>query len=203
MSDDETLRLFIELTLPPEIVEALGRIQRVCRTRLPEGSIRWVAPEGIHLTLRFLGETAGSRQTDAEAAVKAAVRAAPGPQRLELSGYGSFPSGRTAPRVLFVGLRDVGGGLPALTAALDKALARVGWAPEGRPFRPHLTLGRVREDLRTTRSRRSGARWRRFLKSSRWPGTRKRSPWCAARWARGDPAIPGSSRRRYNPPIRL
>ncbi|MBL8094098.1 MAG: RNA 2',3'-cyclic phosphodiesterase [Anaerolineales bacterium] len=150
MSDDETLRLFIELTLPPEIVEALGRIQRVCRTRLPEGSIRWVAPEGIHLTLRFLGETAGSRQTDAEAAVKAAVRAAPGPQRLELSGYGSFPSGRTAPRVLFVGMRDVGGGLPALTAALDKALARVGWAPEGRPFRPHLTLGRVREDLRTT-----------------------------------------------------
>ena len=145
---DAPLRLFIELTLPASVVAELGRIQRACRARVSDGLVRWVPPEGVHLTLRFLGDVKRERQTVVEAAVAAAVAAAPGARRLALEAYGTFPGGKAAPRVLFVGLRDLAGSLPDLAQALDRALASAGWPAEDRPFRPHLTLGRVREGLR-------------------------------------------------------
>lgn len=145
---DTSLRLFIELTLPATVVAELGRIQRACRAHTPEGVVRWVPPEGVHLTVRFLGDVARDRQPLVEAAIAAAVRDAPGEKRLALGTYGTFPGGKAAPRVLFVGLRDLDGSLPALAQALDRSLAAAGWPAEGRPYRPHLTLGRVREGLR-------------------------------------------------------
>jgi len=148
-----TQRLFIELMLPSEVVTAVGVLQRACRERLPAGSVRWVAPDGIHLTLRFLGEVPVRRHPELEQLLTAVARQAPGARRLALTEYGSFPGGRAAPRVLFVGLRDDGGSasLSALARALDDALAEAGWPHEGRPFRPHLTLGRVPEGLAPAR----------------------------------------------------
>ncbi|HRF50886.1 MAG TPA: RNA 2',3'-cyclic phosphodiesterase [Anaerolineales bacterium] len=148
MRPDTSQRLFIELTLPSAVVDELGMLLRACRDRVPAGSMRWVAPEGIHLTLRFLGDVPLRRQADLESVLAAVARRAPGLRRLALEGYGAFPGGRAAPRVFFVGLRDVSGTLPALTRGLDDALAEAGWPSEGRPFHPHLTLGRVKEELR-------------------------------------------------------
>ncbi len=150
MNEAAPLRLFIELTLPDSVVAELGRIQRACKTRTPDGLVRWVPPAGVHLTLRFLGDVARDRQPVVEAAIAAAVGDAPGARRLALNAYGTFPGGKAAPRVLFIGLKDLDGSLPALAQALDRSLAAAGWPAEGRPYRPHLTLGRVREELRPT-----------------------------------------------------
>lgn len=150
MTDPINLRLFIELELPATVVTALGRIQKACRSKLPDGTVRWVPPDGIHLTLRFLGEVEAARRPAAETALRKAAKQAPGERRLQLDGYGTFPGGKEAPRVLFVGLSDLSDNIPALSQALDQALDAAGWPTERRRLRPHLTLGRVREGLRPT-----------------------------------------------------
>jgi len=105
--------------------------------------VRWVQAENVHLTLQFLGAVPDERV----AAVEAAVREAAAGSRvlsLEVKGAGGFPNARR-PRVVWVGLQ---GDLPALAALvqdLGRRLAPLGFAPEARPFSPHLTLGRARE----------------------------------------------------------
>jgi 2'-5' RNA ligase len=101
-----------------------------------------VRPEGIHLTRKFLGEGEAARRPGIEAALVGPARAG-APFRLEAAGLGVFPD-RGAPRVVWIGVR---GDLPAAAALqreVETALRAEGFAPEGRPFRPHLTLGRVR-----------------------------------------------------------
>ncbi|HRE30249.1 MAG TPA: 2'-5' RNA ligase family protein, partial [Anaerolineales bacterium] len=84
MRPDTSQRLFIELTLPSAVVDELGMLLRACRDRVPAGSMRWVAPEGIHLTLRFLGDVPLRRQADLESVLAAVARRAPGLRRLAL-----------------------------------------------------------------------------------------------------------------------
>ncbi len=150
MAEPDVLRLFIELELPPAMQAALAEVQAACRKRLPGSAVRWVAPDDIHLTLRFLGEVPANRRTVLERVVTEAARRAPGACRMQLAGYGVFPGGRAAPRVIFVGMKDQGDVLAALSKVLDDELAPAGWPSEGRPFRPHLTLARVKPDLRPT-----------------------------------------------------
>jgi len=105
--------------------------------------VRWVQAENVHLTLQFLGAVPDERV----AAIEAAVREAAAGSRvlsLEVKGAGGFPNARR-PRVVWVGVQ---GDLPALAALvqdLGRRLAPLGFAPEARPYSPHLTLGRARE----------------------------------------------------------
>lgn len=142
------MRLFIALSLPDEIREELARTQE----RLRGSPVRWVAPAGIHLTLQFLGEVA-------ETVVPRLVAALAGLDtalfQLALSGLGAFPTVRQ-PRVVWVGVGGDTTSLAALQAAVIAATAPLGFVPEARPFRAHLTLGRARQDASPSQLRALG-----------------------------------------------
>ncbi|HEX5042832.1 MAG TPA: RNA 2',3'-cyclic phosphodiesterase [Candidatus Polarisedimenticolaceae bacterium] len=134
------MRLFLAVELPGALRRALAEVQESLR-RSEEGW-RWVRPEGLHVTLRFLGEVAQERVPALSPLWRAAAAAAAEPE-VEVGGLGTFPP-RGRPRVLWVGLRDrSGGNLAALAAALEEAARGAGFTPEQRAFAPHLTLARA------------------------------------------------------------
>ncbi|MHB1133054.1 MAG: RNA 2',3'-cyclic phosphodiesterase [Chloroflexota bacterium] len=143
------MRLFIALELPAKVRDELGRQQAdlralVAQQNLPAGSsLKWTAPEGIHLTLKFLGEvTEKSVATLVEAMAAACARRAP--LALTLAGRGAFPNA-LRPRILWVGIGGEVAALEQLQKAVDLQVGKLGFFPEDRPFSPHLTLARVRQ----------------------------------------------------------
>lgn len=130
------------ILLPDDLRARLAA--EVDRLRPLARDVAWVATANLHLTLKFLGAVDAARLD----AVRAALGGAGGPPfDLVLRGLGAFPSA-TRPRVLWAG---AGGGhaeAAALAGRLEAALAPLGFAPEGRPFSAHVTLGRVREPRR-------------------------------------------------------
>ncbi len=134
------MRCFIAIELPEAVKEELKSL--TARLKPLSRGIRWAAVEGIHLTLKFLGEV----REDAVAGVSNAltgVCAAHRPFNILIRGTGAFP-GMRYPRVIWVGIerRD---DLQALQRDIDEALALLGFEREQRTFTPHLTLGRVKE----------------------------------------------------------
>ncbi len=129
------MRLFLALSLPEPLRE---RLVALC-TGLP--GARWVTPENLHLTLRFIGEVDGSQARDLDAAL-AQVRAA----RLAvvLAGVDRFGSRRKL-RALWVGV-EPNPELEHLYRKLDQAAQSAGLPPEGRKFKPHVTLARFKGD---------------------------------------------------------
>jgi 2'-5' RNA ligase len=106
-------------------------------------AVRWVDPANVHLTLQFLGAVPEERLDAVRGAVVAAAAGTP-PLRLEVAGAVAFPGPRR-PRVIASGVQGDLAGLSALVASLGRGLGPLGYPPEERPFRPHLTHGRVRE----------------------------------------------------------
>jgi 2'-5' RNA ligase len=139
-SEQTTLRAFVALELPAALQEAIGGLQRRLAPRL--AGIRLTKPEGIHLTLRFLGDATPAQlsRLSPELAASAATVAA-GPVRVR--SLGTFPE-RGSPRVLWLGL-DLAPAFLDLQRACEQAARRAGFAAEQRPFQPHLTLGRWRD----------------------------------------------------------
>ena len=138
----ETLRTFIALPLPDEWIGQLSETIKELSRALPSG-VRWVSPGGIHLTLKFLGPT------DARIAPRilhAIVDnfADSSPPLLTMSALGTFPAGRN-PRVIWAGVSGGAESLEDLHQRAEQAAGVLGWPTDGRPFRPHLTLGRVRD----------------------------------------------------------
>jgi 2'-5' RNA ligase len=140
-----TLRTFIALALEEP---ALGAATR-CLVALREGPLgaaaRFVRPEGLHVTLRFLGAIDSLAVQPLARAVAEAV-APLSPFVLRLGPLQAFPSARR-PRVLALGLEPEVP-LAALVAAVERGVVAAGFAPESRAFRPHVTLARVREGRR-------------------------------------------------------
>lgn len=135
------MRLFLAFEIPELLKERLaaeaGRLARLHR------GWRWVDPEALHVTLRFLGEVEPLR-LDTHAPAWRLASAPHAAIDARLAGAGVFPSaGR--PRVLFAGLHEIDGGgrLPALAADLETAARSLGFEPEDRPFRSHVTLARA------------------------------------------------------------
>ncbi len=136
------VRAFIAFELPEEIVGALTRIQTQLRQR---GLIaRWVRPENIHLTLRFLGNVPGKNIDAVGQCMQEAARGR-GSISLAVKGLGVFP-GLRRPRVLWAGLDEPKGELIRLHGQLEACLESLGWPRERRPFKGHLTLGRFKQD---------------------------------------------------------
>jgi len=135
------MRLFFALEMPPAVRRSLGDLVDLLHRKA--SAVHWVDPHGIHLTLRFLGEVQAERLEAIVAAARAGLDGRPAP-RLRTGELGVFPE-RGRPRVVWVGLEDEAGTLADLHRALEGALEPLGFAPEGRPYSPHLTLGRVRE----------------------------------------------------------
>ncbi len=138
----EELRLFVAIELEEPVLRALGAAQAELR-RHGLGSLRWVRPEGVHLTLKFLGETPADRVPAIRQALAAAVKGV-APHALSLGAMGTF--GGRNPRIVWV---DVAGDVETLRgvqARVDTSLQPLGFPRESRRFSPHLTLARVRPE---------------------------------------------------------
>ena len=135
------LRTFIAIELGSELRAHLRGQQDSLRAGIPPGSVRWVRPEGIHLTLKFLGDTPTSMLGDIGSAISLAAGAV-APFICQVGGLGCFPNARS-PRVVWVGLQEPTGALMRLKESLEAHVAPLGFPTEKRRFHPHLTLGRV------------------------------------------------------------
>ena len=134
-------RLFVAVAVPPDALEACRQVIDAVRTSPLGRDARWVRTENLHLTVRFLGDTAHDLVPDVGLAVLDAA-ATVAPFRLELAGAGAFPNGRH-PRTLWLGVDEGNDGLMRLNDALDAPLDRLGWPPDPRDRRPHLTVART------------------------------------------------------------
>ena len=135
------MRIFLAV-FPPEAIQraAYGLIESLRRAG---DGVSWVKQDNLHYTMRFLGEIG---EDGLRRASEAATEAAAAIPRFEaaLGAPGAFPNPRRA-RVIWLGMAEGAAPLVALAQALERALAKRGFAPEGRGFEAHLTLGRVRE----------------------------------------------------------
>jgi 2'-5' RNA ligase len=136
------MRLFVAIELSAAIKAELQAAQRSLNEfgRL----VRWVRPEQMHLTLKFLGETP-ERDVPRICEALAAAGQEAAPFTISTGPAGCFPPGGRV-RVVWIGLADETGRLAACQAAVESHLERAGVPREDRPFTPHLTLGRVNED---------------------------------------------------------
>ncbi len=127
-----------------EIGEAIRRaaVALIEELRAASAEVSWVAPHNMHLTVKFLGDVAAERVPQVSAAVAEAVAEAPSFD-LEVCGVGAFPN-VSRPRTIWIGTGAGEAQLADLAGRIDKALTKLGFAREGRDFRGHLTLGRVR-----------------------------------------------------------
>jgi RNA 2',3'-cyclic 3'-phosphodiesterase len=137
------MRLFAAVPIPEpargQILQLLGQL------RNGDWPVRWVHDEGLHLTLKFFGEVGAERLDVIEEALRFAAAGA-GPLALRLGELGAFPS-RSRPRILWVGI-DAPPALELLQDRIERGCEAIGFPPEGTPFQPHVTLGRVREGQR-------------------------------------------------------
>ncbi len=136
------MRTFIALDLDKPLKETLAGL--VCRLRRQGGDIRWIRPEGMHLTLKFLGETREETVVKIKNALAVLARRHK-PFCLSFVGTGTFPPGNRA-RVLWVGISE-SVQLKALQEDLEREMERLGFPSEERGFHPHLTLGRVKSSF--------------------------------------------------------
>ena len=141
MPEGGTIRAFLALDPPPEVLRKIADIQTAIRKNI-QGALSWVRPEGIHLTLKFFGDIA---QDDVHAISKVVAGHAAGarPLNLEAKGLGVFPDTRR-PRVLWLGISGEVERLIVLQQSIDQGLEACGFPREERPFRAHLTLARIK-----------------------------------------------------------
>jgi 2'-5' RNA ligase len=138
---DRAQRLFAAVALPADALEACRSVVDAVRDTPLGRDARWVQFESLHLTIRFLGDTAPDLVPDvALAVIEAAERVEP--FRIELAGAGAFPDGRH-PRTLWLGVERGNDGLIRCIDALEGPLDRLGWPPDPRARRPHLTVART------------------------------------------------------------
>ncbi len=147
------MRLFVAVNFPPQVRQDLW--QATAPLRDLDLPMKWVRPDGIHLTLKFLGDVPEERDGEVHAALQ---RAAAGARALTLAlgaaaaggagemGFGVFPD-FTRPRVVWVGIAPEPA-LEILQHRVEQEFAPLGFATEARPFHPHVTLGRAARQAR-------------------------------------------------------
>ena len=140
------MRLFVALNLPDMARQALWRAAAPLRELgLPA---RWIRAEGLHLTLKFLGEVSPGQEAELIGALGRSAAGGPEPRpiALTLHDFGAFPDVRR-PRVVWVGIEPEPA-LELLQHRVEQEFAPLGFPTEARPFRPHLTLARAERDAR-------------------------------------------------------
>lgn len=135
------MRIFVAITPPPKARHAaLAAAEEAAREL--GGSVRWTKQENVHLTLKFLGEVPDEALESICDTLKAAC-STHAPFHARLRGLGAFPSPRRA-RVIWAGMDEGSQEISSLAASLEAALEPLGFRPEGHPYVPHATLGRVK-----------------------------------------------------------
>lgn len=153
-NNSEQVRSFIAIELPQETKHELARLQERLKRACGYCPARWVAAESIHLTLNFLGDVPRSKLDDIKSAVAQACAEA-GTFELALASLGAFPN-LERPHIVWVGLSGDVERLLKIQKRLEQLLAGLGFDPENRPFSPHLTLARVRDEASAADKKRLG-----------------------------------------------
>ncbi len=138
----ETIRSFIAVELPENLKKELIRFEDDLRKKVPDCA-RWVNPDGIHLTLKFLGNIRPEKVEEIRRAIEESCRNTL-PFELKVTEIGVFPSLRRI-QVIWIGVSGDLDRLVELQKSIDANLKRLGFTPETRPFTPHLTIARIRE----------------------------------------------------------
>lgn len=157
-----TYRLFIAVELPDALREELAGLQQQLKRDQPP--VRWVETDAMHLTLWFLGDVPGDRVAHLKIALMLSF-AGQQAVRVQLGAPGAFPN-LQRPQVIWVGLAEGESHLRSWYDALACRLSSLGFLPDPRPFRPHLTLGRVRREMSAEQQQRLGAALRSLKPSS-------------------------------------
>lgn len=137
------MRLFVAVPVSEPAREQILRL--LSQLRGASWPVRWVHDEGLHMTLKFFGEVGAERLDVIAEALRFAAGGA-GTLPLQLGDLGAFPT-RSRPRVLWVGV-NAPAALELLQDRIERGCEAIGFPPEGAPFQPHITLGRVREGQR-------------------------------------------------------
>ncbi len=134
------MRTFIAIDLDENIKNNISELLR----KLDKGSknIRWVKSQGMHMTLKFLGEVTKERICEVESVLKR-ISKEYHPFQLELMGTGAFPPGTKSPRILWIGVRQ-SESLIKIQSSLENELDKIHFPKEKRTYHPHLTLGRIK-----------------------------------------------------------
>ncbi len=139
------MRLFTGLSIPPPILETLTALLKQLR---PIAPLKWSPPENLHITLKFIGNWPEDRLPELRQTLETV--SPPGIVKIDISGFGYFPNPRR-PRNFFAEVH-AGPELASLATAIDEALVKIGCPRENRPYTPHLTLARIKdEDIRSLR----------------------------------------------------
>lgn len=147
------MRLFVALDLRDDVRRAIRDL--IARLKPASRNARWVRPEGMHITLKFIGY-ADAEALDPIRSALAKIRS-DGPVDMRYRGIGFFPNERR-PRVIWCGM-EASPNLAPLAANIERALEALGIAPESREFVPHLTLARFNPPARADELVRAAAEW--------------------------------------------
>lgn len=149
---NDDVRLFIAVDIPQGLKAGLiNVVERLATDKWDV--VRWVRAESFHITIKFIGETAGGK-VEAIGKTMAAVAAQQQPFSLTLGGIGFFPSGVNANHI-YVGISGNLAALGKLQRDTEAAMLAVGYTAEGKAFKPHITIGRLRREA--TRQQRDDA----------------------------------------------
>lgn len=136
------MRIFFAVVPSPDSLERIVAVTDVLKRRAPSDDIRWVSPEQLHFTLKFLGEQSEERVFEAVLAGRRAALACASFE-IALGGLGGFPS-VARPRVVWIGTSAGAEPFVTLAGKLDRELVKAEFEAESRPFVPHLTLARTK-----------------------------------------------------------
>lgn len=138
------LRAFIAIEIPTGIHQAIEKKTASIRATLNASLVRWAPAENVHLTLKFLGDISPANLEMLGQMLSAEV-SQHRTFEMEFGGLGAFPNPKR-PRVIWIGIQAPAG-LDALQHGIGAATATLGYPNEQRPFSPHLTIGRVKQNV--------------------------------------------------------
>jgi 2'-5' RNA ligase len=147
----DVVRSFIAIHLPADVRAELASLEDKLKARR-HPFVKWVDPESMHLTLKFLGNVAADSLPQISEAMARVAQLHP-PFKLQVSGTGAFPNWQR-PQVVWVGVGGESDKLNALQKELESALSPLGFPAEARSFSAHLTLGRLRDRVTPDERRR-------------------------------------------------
>ena len=138
------IRSFIAIDFPAETTEKISRIISFFKQQTPDGTLKWVEPQNLHLPLKFLGDIPENQIKPILSCLDKTLKDTAAFE-ISIGELGMFPTAK-APRVVWLGIRGAQP-LTALHQELDQALKALRIAPDKKPFSPHLTIARVRPSV--------------------------------------------------------
>jgi len=147
------IRAFIAIDLPDDVRAHISRVAHTLRQQLQDYPIRWVPPQNIHLTLKFLGDVSEHNLHTLTHLLAGEIKTHR-PFEFSIGTLGAFPELRR-PRVIWIGV-EAPDELLALQRGINHTMAKLGYQRERRPYQPHLTLGRVSRNASSSEVRAIG-----------------------------------------------